>query len=161
MGVFTCTLADITSPIAPARLFQAFAIDNHNLMPKIAPQFVKSIEFVQGDSTAVGCIKQINFPSDAPFTYVKNRVDEIDASNFYLKYTCIEGDAFPDTMEYAVYDDKYEQTEAGTRCKMVAHYHMKGDNTMKEDDVEKAKEGIKKMFKVVEEHLIANPQLYA
>ncbi|KAL2945308.1 Pathogenesis-related protein STH-21 [Bienertia sinuspersici] len=145
MGVFTCTLADITSPVAPARLFQAFAVDNHNLMPKIAPQFVKSIEFVQ----------------DAPFTYVKNRVDEIDASNFYLKYTCIEGDAFPDTVECAVYEDKYEQTEAGTRCKMVAHYHLKGDNTVKEDDVEKAKEGIQKMFKAVEEHLIANPQLYA
>ena len=92
---------------------------------------------------------------------MKNRVDEIDASKYYLKYTCIEGDAFPDIVECAVYEDKYEQTEAGTQCTMVAHYHLKGDNTMKEDDVEKAKEGIQKMFKAVEEHLVANPQLYA
>nr|AII25439.1 PR10 [Halostachys caspica] len=161
MGVFTCTLADITSPVAPARLFQAFTIDNHNLMPKVVPQFVKSIDFVQGDSTAVGCVKQINFPADAPFTYVKNRVDEIDASKYYLKYTCIEGDAFPDTVEYAVYEDTFEQTETGSRCKMVAHYHLKGDSVMKEEDVAPAKEGIQKMFKAVEEHLIANPQLYA
>ncbi|KNA04940.1 hypothetical protein SOVF_195010 [Spinacia oleracea] len=161
MGVFTCTLADITSPVAASRLFQALAIDNHNFVPKAVPHFVKSVEFLQGDSTAVGCVKQINFPDEAPFKYVKNRVDEIDAGNLYLKYTCIEGDVFPDTVESAVYEDKYEQTEGGTRCKMVAHYNMKGDNVMKNEDIEKAKEGIQKMFKAVEEYLVANPTAYA
>ncbi|XP_021722272.1 pathogenesis-related protein STH-21-like [Chenopodium quinoa] len=161
MGVFTYTLADITSPVAASRLFQALALDNHNFVPKTLPHFAKSVEFIEGDSTTVGCIKQINFPDEAPFKYVKNRVDEIDSNNFYLKYTCIEGDAFPDTVEYAVYEDKYEVSEAGTRCKMVAHYHMKGDSVMKEEDLQKAKEGIHKVFKAVEEHLIANPQVYA
>ncbi|KNA07830.1 hypothetical protein SOVF_168240 [Spinacia oleracea] len=161
MGVFTYTLADITSPVAAPRLFQALAIDNHNLMPKVVPHLVKSVEFVEGDSTTVGCVKQINLPDEAPFKYVKNRVDEIDASNLYLKYTCIEGDVFPETVEYVVYEDKYEPSEAGTRCKMVAHYHLKGDNVMKDDDLVKAKEGIQKIFKAVEDHLIANPQVYA
>ena len=62
MGVITCTLADITSPVAPGRLFQALAIDNHNFMPKATPDYVKSVEFVEGDSTTVGCIKKMNFP---------------------------------------------------------------------------------------------------
>lgn len=161
MGVTTCTLADFTSPVAPARLFQAFCIDNHNFLPKVVPHFVKSMELVEGESTAVGCVKQINFPDEAPFKYVKNRVDEIDTSKLYLKYTSIAGDVFPDIVESAVYENKYEPSGAGTHYTMVAHYHLKGDSVMKEGEVESAKEGILKMFKAVEEHLIANPQVYA
>ena len=61
MGVHTYTLAEITIPVAPKRMFQALQIDSHNFA-KHLPKFVKSIEFVQGDSTTVGCIKQINMP---------------------------------------------------------------------------------------------------
>ncbi|XP_057549308.1 pathogenesis-related protein STH-21-like [Amaranthus tricolor] len=161
MGVITCTLADITSPVAPGRLFQALAIDNHNFMPKATPDYVKSVEFVEGDSTTVGCIKKMNFPDAAPFKYVKNRVDEIDEANYFLKYTTIEGDMFPDTVECAVYDNKFEASADGSRCTMVAHYHMKGDNVLSEADLENAKQGIQKMFKSAEDYLIANPQLYA
>lgn len=37
----------------------------------------------------------------APFKYVKNRVDEIDCSKFYVKYTSFEGDVLRDTLECA------------------------------------------------------------
>ncbi|KNA08232.1 hypothetical protein SOVF_164430, partial [Spinacia oleracea] len=147
--------------VAAARLFQALSIDTHNFLPKVVPQFVKSVEFVEGDSTTVGCVKLINFPDEAPYKYVKTRVDEIDLSNLYLKYTSIEGDIFPDTLECAVYENKYEASDSGTHYKMVAHYHMKGDNVMDDEDIQSAKQGIQMMFKAVEDHLIANPQLYA
>ncbi|XP_021770793.1 pathogenesis-related protein STH-21-like [Chenopodium quinoa] len=162
MGVFTYTMAELTSPVAPARLFNAFCIDNHNLLPKVVPEFVKSIEFVKGDSTTVGCIKKISFPEGAPFKYVKDRVDEIDTTNFFIKYTSIEGDVLRDTLECAVYEHKYEPSGTGTNYKMVAHYHTKGDNqVMTDEEITMGKEHIKKIFKTVEEHLIANPQLYA
>ena len=161
MGVITCTLADFTSPVAPARLFQALSIDSHNFLPKVVPHFVKSVEFVEGDSTTVGCVKLISFPDEAPYRYVKTRVDEIDSSNFYSKYTSIEGDIFPDTLECAVYENIYEASGAGTHYKMVAHYHMKGDNVMNEEEIQSAKGGVQKMFKAVEEHLVSNPQVYA
>lgn len=99
--------------------------------------------------------------AEAPYKYVKNKVDEIDSSKFYIKYTSFEGDIFPDTIECAVYENKYEPSGTGTHYTMVAHYHLKGDNAMNEADVEKAKDGIQKMFKAAEEHLIANPQVYA
>ena len=69
MGVHTYTLADITTPVAPKRMFQALQIDTHNFAKNL-PQFVKSIEFVQGDSTTAGSIKQINLPDGTLFVYI-------------------------------------------------------------------------------------------
>lgn len=58
MGVFTVT-DEYTSPISPARLFKALIVDSHNLIPKLMPQAVKSIEIFEGDGGA-GSIRQIN-----------------------------------------------------------------------------------------------------
>ena len=51
---------EYTSSVAPSRLFRASIIDSHNLIPKLLPQVIKSIELVQGDGGA-GSIKQVNF----------------------------------------------------------------------------------------------------
>lgn len=51
---------EFTSPVDAARLFKALIIDSHNLIPKLMPQAIKSIEIIQGDGGA-GTIKQINF----------------------------------------------------------------------------------------------------
>lgn len=61
MGVYTFTVQDGTSTVAPARLFKGLCLDNQNIFPKVLPNVIKSIEFVQGDSTSVGCVKQFNF----------------------------------------------------------------------------------------------------
>ena len=47
MGVTTFT-QEITTKVSPARMFKALILDIH-LVPKIMPQFIKSIEFVEGD----------------------------------------------------------------------------------------------------------------
>ncbi|KAH9613918.1 hypothetical protein KSS87_014916 [Heliosperma pusillum] len=160
MGVFTYTMAEIDSPVAPARLFQALSVDSHNLLPKVVPDFIQSIE-VQGDPTTVGCVKQINLSEGRPYKYLKNRVDEIDASKFYIKHTTFEGDVLGDTLESAVYETTYEPSGYGTRYKMIAHYHTKGDRVETEEDVAVGKIAVKMMFKVVEEYLVANPNAYA
>ncbi|TQE00326.1 hypothetical protein C1H46_014053 [Malus baccata] len=51
---------EFTSPVAADRLFKALIIDSHNLIPKLMPQAIKSIEIIHGDGGA-GSIKQINF----------------------------------------------------------------------------------------------------
>ncbi|XP_010669897.2 LOW QUALITY PROTEIN: major allergen Mal d 1-like [Beta vulgaris subsp. vulgaris] len=162
MGVFTFTMGEFTSQVAPARLFQALCIDNHNLLPKVAPE-IKNVEIIQGDSTSIGCIKKINFAEGAPFKYVKNRVDEIDCSKFYVKYTSFEGDVLRDTwsVQTAVYEHKFETSSTGTHYKMLAHFHTKGDNVVTEEHVAHGKDNIMKIFKNVEEYLIANSQVYA
>ncbi|KAL9228230.1 hypothetical protein vseg_003835 [Gypsophila vaccaria] len=161
MGVFTHTMADYTSSVAPARLFQAFCIDIHNFLPTAVPEFVKSIELVQGDFGSVGSVRQINLLEGRPFEYVKNRVDEIDAGKFYGKYTTVEGGVVGDNIESAVYETKFEPTGDGCRYTMVVHYHTKGDYVVKEEDIATRKEFLKKMFNAAEEYLTVNPQLYA
>ncbi|XP_074267527.1 major strawberry allergen Fra a 1-3-like [Silene latifolia] len=161
MGVFTYTMADITSPVSPGRLFKALSTDNHNLIPKVVPYFVQSIEVLQGDPASVGCVKQINLPEGRPYTYLKNRTDEIDTSKFYIKYTTFEGDVLGDNLECAVYETTYEPAGDGTHYKVIAHYHTKGDAVKTEEEIGVGQDAVKKMFKAVEAHLIANPQLYA
>lgn len=59
MGVYTDT-AEHPSPISPSRLFKALVVEAPNLIPKLLPHAVKSIELIQGDGGA-GSIKQLNF----------------------------------------------------------------------------------------------------
>lgn len=59
MGVTTYTQEFKTS-IAPSRMFKALIIDSHNLIPKVAPGGISSIEFIQGDG-GVGSVKKTCF----------------------------------------------------------------------------------------------------
>ena len=91
MGVITYT-DEYTSSIPPSRLFKAVVIDAPNLIPKIFPQVVKSIEIIQGDGW-VGSIRQINFAEgkdtayDNIFTKVslKKRLKQIVSLIFYYR----------------------------------------------------------------------------
>lgn len=51
---------DFTCAVAPARMFKALILDSHNLIPKLVPQGIKSIEIVQGGG-GPGTIKQTTF----------------------------------------------------------------------------------------------------
>lgn len=59
MGVYTYE-SEYTSEIPAPKLFKAFVLDGDNLIPKIAPQAVKSAEIVEGDG-GPGTIKKITF----------------------------------------------------------------------------------------------------
>ncbi|KAI8004216.1 Major allergen Pru av 1 [Camellia lanceoleosa] len=59
MGVVTFT-EDIASPVPAPRLFKALILDVDNLIPKVVPQAIKSIETNQGDG-GPGSINQMNF----------------------------------------------------------------------------------------------------
>ncbi|KAK2986059.1 hypothetical protein RJ640_011500 [Escallonia rubra] len=62
MGVITFTDKH-TSPILVGRIFKALIIDSHNLIPKLLPQVIKSIDIIQGNGGA-GSIKEIKFEGD-------------------------------------------------------------------------------------------------
>lgn len=57
---FASYIDEYTSPIASSRIFKASIVDSHNLIPKLLPQGIQSIELIQGDGGA-GSIKKINF----------------------------------------------------------------------------------------------------
>lgn len=51
---------EFSSPVAVDRLWKAGILDTHNLMPKIAPDYVKSVEVLEGNG-GVGTVKKFNF----------------------------------------------------------------------------------------------------
>ena len=59
MGVITYD-HEVTSSVPPAKLFKAFILDFDNLIPKILPQAIKSVETLQGDGGA-GTVKLTHF----------------------------------------------------------------------------------------------------
>ena len=59
MGVFTYEM-EVATAIPRAKMFHGFFLDSDNLIPKILPNAIKSVETLQGDGGA-GTIKQVNF----------------------------------------------------------------------------------------------------
>ncbi|KAF8394615.1 hypothetical protein HHK36_020829 [Tetracentron sinense] len=160
MGVTSYT-QEFTTPVAPARMFKALILDSHNLIPKLMPQGIKSIEFVEGDG-GVGSIKQTNFPEGGHFKYLKHKTDALDVENLVCKYTLIEGDVLMDKLDSIAYEVKFEASgHGGCVCKMTSEYHTKAGVEIKEEDIKEGKDKAMGMYKVVEAYLVANPDVYA
>ncbi|PQQ16604.1 major cherry allergen Pru av 1.0201 [Prunus yedoensis var. nudiflora] len=156
MGVFTYE-TEINSVIPPARLFNAFVLDADNLLPKIAPQAVKSTEILEGDG-GVGTIKKINFGEGSHYSYVKHRIDALDKDNFVYNYSLVEGDALSDKIEKITYEIKLvASADGGSVIKSTSNYHTTGDVEIKEEDVKGGKEKATGLFKLIENYLTANP----
>ncbi|KAA8527408.1 hypothetical protein F0562_034877 [Nyssa sinensis] len=160
MGV-TCFSQEFTTPVAPTKMFKALIVDSHNLIPKLVPQSIKSIEFIEGDGGA-GSIKQTNFCEGSHYKYLKHKIDALDTEKLVCKYTLIEGDVLGGELESVVYEVKFEASgDGGCVCKMTSEYHTKGAIELKEDDIKAGKDKAFGLYKVIEAHLIAHPDLYA
>ncbi|PWA66830.1 START-like domain, Bet v I type allergen [Artemisia annua] len=155
MGVFTYT-DEHTSSVPPARIFKASIVDSHNLMPKLLPDAIKSIEFIKGDGGA-GSIKQINFAGG----FVKHQIDELDEKSLTYKYTLIEGNGISDKIEKVSYDIKFEGLQdGGTISKIITTIYTHGDFEIKDEDLKAGKEKVLGLYKVVEAYLLTTPDAY-
>ncbi|OMO58384.1 hypothetical protein COLO4_34692 [Corchorus olitorius] len=160
MGV-TSFSQEFTCPVAAPRMFKALIIESSTLIPKLLPQFIKSVDVIQGDGGA-GSIEQVNFTQASHFNYVKHRIDELDKENLVCKYTMIEGDALGDKLTSIAYEVKFEDNgEGGCICKMTSNYHTVGEFEIKEEEIKAGKEKAIGIYKVVEAYLLENPTVYA
>ncbi|KAK9058699.1 hypothetical protein SSX86_023541 [Deinandra increscens subsp. villosa] len=165
MGILTYT-DEQTSPVLPARIFKASIVDSHNLMPKLLPDAIKSIEIIQGDGGA-GSIKQINFAGGKSIfipnqRFVKHQIHELDEKMLTYKYTLIEGNGISDKIEKVYYDIKFEGLpNGGTVAKMITTIYTRGDFEIKEEELKAGKEKVLGLYKVVEAYLVKNPDAYA
>ena len=92
MGVITHE-SQGTSVIPPARLFKALILDGDNLIPKVVPQAIKSVEIIEGNG-GPGTIRKITFGEgqlqafniniwDVRW-YLKVNLSEIYNENYYM-----------------------------------------------------------------------------
>jgi len=160
MAVKTYT-QELECSASAARVFKAACLDSHNFFPKLMPQAIKSVEFVQGDCLAPGNVKVLKYISEGEVKFVKHRVDEVDVEKFYYKYTTTEGDILADNLECIVVEEKVEVKGTGCVVKMITHFHTKSDAELDDEKLKIGKEKITLTFKAVDEFLQANPEAYA
>ncbi|KAL6190916.1 hypothetical protein ACLB2K_037310 [Fragaria x ananassa] len=142
------------------RLFEAFVLDADNLIPKIAPQAVKSAEIVQGDG-GVGTTKKIHLGEGSEYNYVKHQIDGLDKDNFVYNYSIIEGDAIGDKVETISYEiNLVASADGGSIIKSRSNYHCKGEVEIKEEHVKAGKERAAGLFNIIELYLLGNPDAY-
>ncbi|XP_059642054.1 major allergen Pru ar 1-like [Cornus florida] len=159
MGVISYDM-EVTSSISAAKMFKAFVLDADNLIPKILPQAIKSVEIIQGNG-GVGTVKVISFGEGSQFKSVKHQVDGLDKENFIYSYSIIEGDALMGVLEKISYEIKIEaSSDGGSVCKNSSKYHTTGEVGITEDQIKGGKEKALGMFKAVEAYLLANPVAY-
>nr|WEA77230.1 Cor a 1.02-like variant-1 [Corylus avellana] len=159
MGVFNYE-AETTSVIPAARLFKAFILDGNNLIPKVAPQAVSSVENVEGNG-GPGTIKKITFSEGSPFKYVKERVEEVDHTNFKYSYTVIEGGPVGDKVEKICNEIKIVAApDGGSILKISNKYHTKGDHEVDAEHIKGGKEKVEGLFRAVEAYLLAHSAEY-
>ncbi|KAI3863694.1 hypothetical protein MKW98_031286 [Papaver atlanticum] len=148
-------------PVDAQRMFHAMFLDAHNLMPKIMPHAVKSVDFVSGDGGS-GSIQQVNFCEGGPVKYVKNRLDSKDKAHFECNYTVIESDAFGDTVDHISNEIKFEVAPGGgCICKSKSSYYPKAGAILNEDELKVRRQRSKGLYKIVQDYLVENPDVYA
>nr|AAF21622.1 intracellular pathogenesis-related protein PR-103 [Lilium longiflorum] len=152
---------EIESTVAASRMFKAALIDWYNLGPKLVPEILLSGSIVEGESGAVGGVRQLNFSSVMPFSYVKERLDFIDHEKFEVKVSAVEGGHLGTILESASEHFQIKPTASGgCVVKVVTESKLK-PGAVSGDDEAKAKEAMVMLFKAAEAYLVANPDAYA
>ncbi|KAJ0980842.1 hypothetical protein J5N97_009097 [Dioscorea zingiberensis] len=147
---------ELKSSVSPARLWKAAVSHVHIMLPKISPQFVASMEIVQGDG-GVGTIKVITFThAIKELSVLKIHVDEVDEEKFHYKYSVVEGGN--PNYESSSYKYKFEPSEdGGCLCKVSGEYKTIGDYEPTEQEKVLGKEGFLNTFMAIDAYLQANP----
>ncbi|XP_059462181.1 major pollen allergen Cor a 1 isoforms 5, 6, 11 and 16 [Corylus avellana] len=159
MGVFNYEV-ETTSVIPAARLFKSYVLDGDKLIPKVAPQAITSVENVGGNG-GPGTIKNITFGEGSRYKYVKERVDEVDNTNFTYSYTVIEGDVLGDKLEKVCHELKIVAAPGGgSILKISSKFHAKGDHEINAEEMKGAKEMAEKLLRAVETYLLAHSAEY-
>ncbi|KZV20718.1 pathogenesis-related protein STH-21-like [Dorcoceras hygrometricum] len=143
------------------RMFKAVVVDSNKILPKIAPRAIKSIDILQGDGGA-GSIRQINFPNGAPFPYVREKIDILDMDNLVFKARAFESRMFGDKIEAIHSVQKFEDSgDGGCIIKLTVETRTKDDAEFTDEESKVVSAFGREIFSIVEEYLIAHPDVCA
>jgi len=152
---------EFVSVVDAKRLWNATVKDGHNFLPKVFPEVFASVTLLEGDG-GVGTIKQTNFtPANTQFSYIKERVDEIDDEKLVYKYTVIEGGPLGNKLIALSFEVKLVAREEGG-CVIIrtANAETAPDAEFDDGKIKEVREKMLVLFEKIEEYLISNPDLY-
>ncbi|QCE13309.1 Bet v I type allergen [Vigna unguiculata] len=151
--VIVTTESDLVSAVAPARLYKAIVLDSSNFFPKALPDFVKSVEIIEGNG-GPGTIKKFTLPEG----YVKQKVDVVDEENYVYQYTIVEGDLLTEPLEKVCNEYKLvPNSDGGCIVKATRKYYTKGDAQLTQDFLNSTNQMSALFAKAVDDYLLANP----
>ncbi|KAG4126760.1 hypothetical protein ERO13_D10G175800v2 [Gossypium hirsutum] len=154
MGVVTYEF-EVTSLVAPTRLFKAFVLEGAKVYPKAAPHAIKSVE-LEGDGK-LGSIVKINFVEGLPFQYMKHMIGGHDESNLSYSYSLIEGGPLGDKLEKISYENQFvADASGGSVCKSSIKFYTIGDYVITEDEIKALIQRSEVVYKAIEAYLLAN-----
>ncbi|KAI3815746.1 hypothetical protein L1987_15427 [Smallanthus sonchifolius] len=91
----------------------------------------------------------------------KVKVDSIDTSNLSLSYTYFESEAFVGLIQKITHHITFiPSLDGGSVYKNIFVVIGKPDAKLPEDQIDRAKESLKKTFKAIESYVIAHPEAY-
>ncbi|KAG4180519.1 hypothetical protein ERO13_A10G169550v2 [Gossypium hirsutum] len=141
MGVVTYEF-EVTSPVAPTRLFKAFVLEGAKL---------------EGDGKP-GSIVKINFVEGLPFQYMKHMIGGHDENNLSYSYSLIEGGPLGDKLEKISYENQFVAAASGRSvCKSSIKFYTVGDYVITEDEIKALIQRSEVVYKAIEAFLLANP----
>ncbi|KAG8480856.1 hypothetical protein CXB51_025496 [Gossypium anomalum] len=152
MGVVSYEF-EVTSQIAPARLFKAFLPRFGPRLPLMQSRVLSS----KGDASP-GSIVKITFVEGLPYQYMKHQIGGHDENNFSYSYSMIEGGPLGDKLEKISYENQFvAAADGGSICKSSMKYYTVGDYVITEDEIKTLIKGSEVVYKAIEAYLLANP----
>ncbi|GLJ35639.1 hypothetical protein SUGI_0716310 [Cryptomeria japonica] len=158
--VATSISVEIDSPVEATRLWKAIVKD-YDLLPKQMPGVCSGVTRLQGDG-GVGTVIQIDFtPVNKDFSYVKERMDEIDEENFYYKFSYVEGGELGTVWASAQFKLKLTpKAEGGCVLSHTCDYDSLPGVSIDQAKIQEMEGAATGLLKTVEAYLISNPTLY-
>ncbi|KZV30810.1 major allergen Pru ar 1-like [Dorcoceras hygrometricum] len=149
--------------VAPKRMFKALVTDAHHILPKIIPHIFKSIDVLEGEPGAAGCVRQINFPDGAPISHMKDKLEVVDTENLVVKYVLFESPALGEKMDSLHSEQRFvDSGDGGCIIKWKNQHHLKPGHThISEEEFKDGKEHGQSFFTATEAYLIAHPDVCA
>ncbi|KAM7259165.1 hypothetical protein ACFE04_014906 [Oxalis oulophora] len=160
MGAFTFS-DEVSSTVSADRLFKALILDGDNLMPKVLPQAIKSIDVVEGVRGESGSITKTTLIEGTETKFLKHRVEVLDKEKMKYSYTLIEGEDLNEKIESIFYEVKIEASaDGGSKVTNTVTYNTKAETEITEKEIEPAKLKAMAVFKAVEDYLLKNSEAY-
>ncbi|XP_038718961.1 major pollen allergen Bet v 1-A-like [Tripterygium wilfordii] len=153
------------SSVSVERLWKAAIVDSHNLVPKLLPTIISSIDILEGGG-GVGTIKLLNFAADVKGAkFIKDRVDVMDHEKHIFKHSIIEGGLIGDKMKSYAAEVSFKSStsdEGGSLANLKIEYELLEDGGVpSEEEISNIKQVHMAMVKAVDGYLLANPNAYA
>jgi len=154
-------IAEAVCQVDAKRIWNAMVKDGNNLFPIVMPEIFASVTLLQGNG-GVGTIKQLNFtPANKDFSFLKERVDEIDEEKMVYKYTTIEGGLLGKKLSSACFEVKLvPKKEGGCVATLICNYETLPGTPIDEGKAKEIKERSIGLLKKIEQYLLSNPNLY-